>query len=113
MTARTQSRYIRWFEEVGIEDIPLVGGKNASLGELVRELASRGIKVPNGFAVTAKAYWDFIASAGLEGKLRGILADLDTGDVANLQQRGCCSPTNSPRSSTASPSVPTISPNWY
>ena len=88
MTASTQQRYIRWFEEVGIDDIPLVGGKNASLGELVRELASRGIKVPNGFAVTAKAYWDFIASAGLEGKFRGILADLDTGDAANLQQRG-------------------------
>jgi pyruvate,water dikinase len=88
MTASTQQRYIRWFEEVGIDDIPLVGGKNASLGELVRELASQGIKVPNGFAVTAKAYWDFIASAGLEGKFRGILADLDTGDAANLQQRG-------------------------
>jgi pyruvate, water dikinase len=88
MTAHTQHRYIRWFEEVGIDDIPLVGGKNASLGELVRELASQEIKVPNGFAVTAEAYWDFIASAGLESKLRGILADLDTGDAANLQQRG-------------------------
>ena len=88
MTTSTQQHYIRWFEEVGIDDIPLVGGKNASLGELVRELVSRGIKVPNGFAVTAKAYWDFIASAGLEGKFRGILADLDTGDAANLQQRG-------------------------
>ncbi|HEY7557382.1 MAG TPA: phosphoenolpyruvate synthase [Candidatus Binatia bacterium] len=88
MTARTQGRYIRWFEEVGIDDIPLVGGKNASLGELVRELAFRGIKVPNGFAVTAEAYWDFIAGAGLEGKLRGILADLNTRDTANLQQRG-------------------------
>ena len=46
---------IRWFEDIGIQDIPLVGGKNASLGEMYRELASKGVKVPNGFAVTAEA----------------------------------------------------------
>jgi len=46
---------IRWFEEIGIGDIPLVGGKNASLGEMYSELASQGVKVPNGFAITADA----------------------------------------------------------
>jgi pyruvate,water dikinase len=88
MTANTQRHYIRWFEEVGIGDIPLVGGKNASLGELCRELAPQGIKVPNGFAITVEAYWDFVRGAGLEPKLKEILAGLDTQDAANLQQRG-------------------------
>ncbi|HDH16152.1 MAG TPA: hypothetical protein ENG90_06705, partial [Gammaproteobacteria bacterium] len=48
--------YIRWFEKLGIEDIPLVGGKNASLGEMYRELTPQGVKIPNGFAITADAY---------------------------------------------------------
>ena len=51
---------IRWFEEIGIEDIPLVGGKNASRGEMYRELAPRGVQVPNGFAITADAYREFL-----------------------------------------------------
>ena len=55
---------IRWFKEVGIGDIPLVGGKNASLGEMYRELMPKGIKVPNGFAVTASAYRDMLSEAG-------------------------------------------------
>jgi len=45
--------YIRWFSELGVDDVPLVGGKNASLGEMVRELAPQGVRVPNGFAITA------------------------------------------------------------
>ena len=57
---------IRWFEEIGIEDIPLVGGKNASLGEMYRELASQGVKVPNGFAITADAYREFLRGTKLE-----------------------------------------------
>jgi hypothetical protein len=51
------AEYVRWFEETKIEDVPLVGGKNASLGEMYRELTNKGIKIPNGFAVTADAYW--------------------------------------------------------
>ena len=51
-----QAPYIKWFEQIGIEDVPLVGGKNASLGEMYRELAVKGVKVPNGFAITAEAY---------------------------------------------------------
>ena len=58
-----QDHYIRWFEQIGIEDVPLVGGKNASLGEMIRELAPQGIKVPNGFAITAEAYWYFLRAA--------------------------------------------------
>ena len=48
--------YIRWFNEIGIDDVPLVGGKNASLGEMYQNLTAEGVRVPNGFAVTAEAY---------------------------------------------------------
>jgi len=76
------------FDQVGISDIPLVGGKNASLGEMIRELSSKGVSVPNGFATTAYAYRYFIATAGLEEKLRMLFADLDVEDVNNLRQIG-------------------------
>ncbi|MEH2076551.1 MAG: phosphoenolpyruvate synthase [Nostoc sp.] len=79
---------ILWFDEVGIADIPLVGGKNASLGEMIQQLTPKGINVPNGFATTAYAYRHFIESAGLEAKLRKLFADLDVEDVKNLRERG-------------------------
>ena len=81
-------RYIRWFDEIGIDDVPLVGGKNASLGELYRELAPQGINIPNGFAITAEAYWTLLSSTTLEHDLRNILTGLDTGDMENLRRRG-------------------------
>ncbi|MFZ5875464.1 MAG: phosphoenolpyruvate synthase [Nitrospirota bacterium] len=80
--------FVRWFEEIGIGDIPLVGGKNASLGEMYRELAASGVKVPNGFAITAEAYRHYLRDAGLESRLQHILKGLDTRDVENLRQRG-------------------------
>jgi pyruvate, water dikinase len=73
---------------VGIADIALVGGKNASLGEMIQQLTQKGVKVPTGFATTADAYRYFIASASLEQKLREIFADLDVEDGENLRQRG-------------------------
>ncbi|MEG3921613.1 phosphoenolpyruvate synthase [Microcoleus sp. POL10_C6] len=76
------------FDEVGIADIPLVGGKNASLGEMIQQLSPQGVRVPNGFATTAYAYRYFIQSAGLEAKLREIFADLDVEDLQNLRQKG-------------------------
>jgi pyruvate,water dikinase len=79
---------ILWFDEVGTEDVSLVGGKNASLGEMIQQLQPKGINVPTGFATTAYAYRYFIESAGLEEKLRKLLADLDVDDVNNLQERG-------------------------
>ena len=81
-------RYIRWFDEIGIADVPIVGGKNASLGELYRELAPQGINIPNGFAITAEAYWNLLSSTTLEHDLRNILTGLDTGDMENLRRRG-------------------------
>jgi len=79
---------VLWFNEVGIGNISLVGGKNASLGEMIQQLAPRGVNVPNGFATTAYAYRYFIQAAGLEEKLRSLFSDLDIEDVNNLRQRG-------------------------
>lgn len=79
---------ILWFEEVGIVDVPLVGGKNASLGEMIRQLTAKGVRVPTGFATTAYAYRYFIKEAGLEEKLRELFSDLDVEDMNNLRVRG-------------------------
>ncbi|HNA84074.1 MAG TPA: phosphoenolpyruvate synthase [Nitrospira sp.] len=87
-TATTTQAAIRWFEDIGIDDIPLVGGKNASLGEMYRELASRGVKVPNGFAITAEAYRSFLRTTGLDQRITQIIRGLDTRDLDNLRQRG-------------------------
>jgi len=80
--------FIKWFADITIADVPLVGGKNASLGEMVRELSSKGVKVPDGFAITAEAYRHFIREARLDDFIRTTLADLNTHDMANLSQRG-------------------------
>ncbi len=79
---------VLWFDQVGIADIPLVGGKNASLGEMIQQLKPKGVNIPNGFATTAYAYRYFIQSAGLESKLRELFSDLDVEDVKNLRERG-------------------------
>ena len=79
---------ILWFDEVGITDIPLVGGKNASLGEMIAQLTQNGVNVPTGFATTAYAYRYFISSASLEEQLRELFSDLDVENVKNLQERG-------------------------
>src|SRR3989442_12503308 len=61
-----QSPFIRWFAEINLDDIPLVGGKNASLGEMYRALAAQGVHVPNGYAITAEAYRAFLRQSNLE-----------------------------------------------
>jgi pyruvate,water dikinase len=79
---------ILWFDQVGNDDVSLVGGKNASLGEMYTTLASRGIRVPNGFIVTAKAYRDFLEGSGLVEIIHKELDHLDTGDIKALQKAG-------------------------
>jgi pyruvate,water dikinase len=79
---------ILWFEEIGIDDVPLVGGKNASLGEMYQKLTSKGVAVPHGFAITAYAYQHLIKSAGIDAAVHDALAGLDTHDLHNLQARG-------------------------
>ena len=80
--------FIKFFNELGIKDVPVVGGKNASLGEMYRNLAVNKIKVPNGFATTAEAYNFFMEKAGLKDRIRKILAGLNTKDVNDLANRG-------------------------
>ncbi len=83
----TAAPLIRWFETLGLDDVPLVGGKNASLGELYRALRAAGVQVPNGFALTADAWRQALTSADAWGKLRAQLDGLDVTDVALLASR--------------------------
>ncbi len=87
-TVQEGARYIRWFEELTIDDVPLVGGKNASLGEMYRELLPLGVRQANGFAVTADAFNDAITAAGAWDKLHAELDDLDKTDVKALARAG-------------------------
>jgi pyruvate, water dikinase len=81
------SGYIRFFEEMGIDDVPLVGGKNASLGEMFQKLSDRGVRVPHGFAITAEAYRYMLDETGAWDRLHAELDDLDPADVAALARK--------------------------
>ncbi len=83
----TQSPFIRWFGDLRLTDVPLVGGKNASLGELYATLAAEGVRVPNGFALTAQAYREALAAANAWDELRALLSGFDHHDVAVLAER--------------------------
>ena len=80
-------RYIRLFSEIGLDDVPLVGGKTASLGELYSALASAGVRVPNGFAITAAAYRDALTASGAWDELHELLSGLDKRKIADLARR--------------------------
>ncbi|MFZ9061931.1 MAG: PEP/pyruvate-binding domain-containing protein, partial [Steroidobacteraceae bacterium] len=82
------SRYTLPFEKLGIGDVESVGGKNASIGEMIANLASLGVRVPGGFATTAEAYRSFLASNGLAGRIEEALAGLDVEDVERLAEVG-------------------------
>jgi len=71
--------HVVWFEELRRADVPRVGGKNASLGEMVANLATSGVKVPPGFATTAEAYWHFVESNGLKATISSVMSELETG----------------------------------
>ena len=79
---------IIWFKDLGIDDVPIVGGKNAALGEMFSNLTKLDINVPNGFAITARAYNDFLDKAGIRTGMEKILKDLDTGNIRVLQKAG-------------------------
>ena len=82
------AKYVKWFEELGINDVPLVGGKNASLGEMIQNLSAEGVSVPNGFAITADGYKYLMEKSGTMDRIKEVLSDLDTHNIANLQERG-------------------------
>jgi pyruvate,water dikinase len=88
MTKDRDERLILWFEEIGIGDVALVGGKNASLGEMYQKLTDKGVNIPGGFAITASAYRYLLEQSGIEGAIRDALEGLDTHDMANLRERG-------------------------
>lgn len=82
-------RYIKYFEDIRLTDVKTVGGKNASLGEMITQLSSQGIRVPTGFAVTAQAYWHYLETNNFVEKMKQIMSQLhDVSDVHNLQKIG-------------------------
>ena len=80
--------YVIWFDELRMTDVERVGGKNASLGEMISQLASSGVRVPGGFATTAQAYRDFLAHNGLADKINAMLNKLDVDNVSELMRVG-------------------------
>jgi len=80
--------YILWFQDLGMDDLARVGGKNASLGEMIRELSGLGVSVPGGFATTADAFREFLAQSGLDQRIKQSLENLDIDDVAALTEAG-------------------------
>jgi pyruvate,water dikinase len=80
--------YIRWFSEIALGDVPLVGGKNASLGEMYRNLSDAGVQVPNGFAITADAYRHFMHASGLAATVDTLTRGLQPGNLGDLAERG-------------------------
>lgn len=80
--------YIRWFGEIAIDDVGLVGGKTASLGEMYQQLSGTGVRIPNGFAITAEAYRDLLHAHGAWEQLALLTATLDPTNVPDLQQKG-------------------------
>lgn len=79
---------VLWFDQLDNDDVDKVGGKNASLGEMYKHLTARGVNVPNGFALTAHAYREFIRKAGIKDEIHDILDGVDTGDMDDLKRRG-------------------------
>ena len=88
MVATGEQKYIYWFSELGIKDVPIVGGKNASLGEMFANLTSKGVKVPDGFAISAYAYDHYINTSGIRNEIENLLGDLDVSNMRQLAERG-------------------------
>ena len=80
-------KYIKFFKELNNKDVPIVGGKNASIGEMFQELVPMGIKVPNGFAITSDAYWYLLDSAGIREKIKELLDGIDVTEIDVLNVR--------------------------
>jgi pyruvate,water dikinase len=79
-------KYILWFKEISKEDVPLVGGKNASLGEMFSKLSRKGVQVPNGFAITADAFWYYLSYNKIDEKLKEIFEKFDPKSIKSLKK---------------------------
>lgn len=84
----TTPKYILWFDEINLTDLPQVGGKNSSLGEMISSLSDSGVSVPGGFATTSDAFWAFIHQNKLDKKINDVLNELNVHDVIALQKAG-------------------------
>ncbi len=88
MTLRPELKYIRWFDELTADDVALVGGKNASLGEMMKALSAHGVRIPPGFAVTTAAYEDWLDKTKLRSQIKSALEGLNTHHTGDLATRG-------------------------
>ena len=82
------TKYIMSFNEIDMNNLPQVGGKNASLGEMYQKLTPKGLKIPDGFSTTSQAYWDFLDKNGIREKLVELLSKLDHKEYSNLGEIG-------------------------
>ena len=87
MQGAAKMKYVKFFNEIKNKDVPIVGGKNASIGEMFQELNSAGIKVPNGFAITSDAYWHLLDSANIRPKIKELLENVDASEIDVLNAR--------------------------
>lgn len=83
-----EGQFILWFDQISVDDVDLVGGKNASLGEMYSQLTQKGISVPNGFAITSKGYWDFINSNRLAQQIDQLVNSIDLDNLNDLAEKG-------------------------
>ena len=83
---KKSEKYILWFREISHKDVPLVGGKNASLGEMISKLSKKGVNIPDGFALSARAYWYFLRENGLDKKLREIFQKFNPENLKSLKE---------------------------
>src|SRR3974390_60536 len=87
MRRAEETSYVRWFKDIRLDEVASVGGKNASLGELYSALSGQGIKVPNGFVLTAQAYRDALTEANAWQKLHHLLDPIDKRHIGSLRKR--------------------------
>ena len=83
-----KKKYILWFKEIGIKDVPIVGGKNASLGEMYKNLSKKGVNIPNGFAISAQAYFYFLKKGKIKKTIEEILSKFNSKSIKSLQKTG-------------------------
>lgn len=88
MKTSSPAPYIKWLGDIGVEDLPLVGGKTSSLGEMYRKLGAKGITIPNGFGITAAAYWAFLDENNLRGSIKTAIQAADLKNPDELQAVG-------------------------
>ena len=85
---RKSNQYILWYRNVSLKDIPLVGGKNASLGEMAKHLIKKGVRIPDGFILNTKSYWHFLKENGIDKELKKIFKEFQPGSLASLKEAG-------------------------